>query len=223
MRVVINMGGSVLASPAPNVKRIRDFADLLISLKEEGYDIMVVVGGGKLARDYIASAKMLGSDWRLSDEIGIAATRMNAMLVTMALGEHALRNIPLDTGIDRNPNKISVIGGVEPGQTTDAVAADLSVNCGADLLLIATNVDGVYDSDPKKNPKAKKIDQMDSGRLLEIVGGPHSPGMTAVVDPTAAVTIHKHGIKTIVVDGRSLGNIEDAIRGKGHGGTVILP
>ncbi len=223
MKVVISMGGSILASPAPNVGLIRDFVDMLVSLKEAGHDIRVVVGGGKLARDYISSAKELGADWKLSDKIGIAATRMNAMLLCSALGEHGSKEIPEDTESACDSDKILVMGGVKPGQTTDAVAADLCVRCSADLLLIGTNVDGVYDSDPRKNPDAKKIGTMDTKMLLETVGEEHSPGMTAVIDPIAARTVHEHGIKTIVVDGRHLPNIEGAIRGKEHGGTVIVP
>lgn len=225
MKVVINMGGSILASPTPNIGLIRDFADMLISLKDEGHDIKVVVGGGKLARDYISTAKELRADWKLSDEIGIVATRMNALLLYSALGDRASKEIPDDTesACNSNNNKILVMGGVKPGQTTNAVAAELCVRCNADLLLIGTNVAGVYDSDPRKNPDAKKISTMDTSRLLEIVGEAHIPGMAAAIDPVAAKTIHESRIKTIVVDGRRLKNIENAIRGKGHEGTVIVP
>jgi uridylate kinase len=223
MKVVISMGGSILASPGPNIDIIRSFADMLISLDGEGHDIKVVVGGGKVAREYIDTAKELGADWRLSDEIGIAATRMNAMLLCSALGGHALEEIPDDTEIECESDKILVMGGVKPGQTTDAVAAGLAVRCSADLLLVGTNVDGVYDSDPRKDPDAKKIETMDTSRLLEIVGEAHTPGMKAVIDPVAALTIHENRIRTIVVDGRHLQNIENAIRGKKHGGTVIVP
>ena len=223
MKVVISMGGSILASPAPNIELIRDFAELLVSLKDEGRSIKVVVGGGKLAREYISAVKELGADWKLSDRVGIAATRMNAMLLCSALGEHASEEVPEDTEIECESEKILVMGGVKPGQTTDAVAAELAVRCNADLLLIGTNVDGVYDSDPKKDPNAKKISSMNTSELLEIVGEAHSPGMKTVIDPVAAVKIHGSGIKTIVVDGRRLENIGNAIRGKEHGGTDVVP
>jgi uridylate kinase len=223
MKIVISMGGSILASPSPNTELIKDFAKLLVSLKDDGHNIKVVVGGGRLAREYISAVKELGADWKLSDRVGIAATRMNAMLLCSALGEHAPDVVPEDTEIDCKSDKILVMGGVRPGQTTDAVAAELAVRCNAELLLVGTNVDGVYDSDPKKDPDAKKISIMNTSELLEIVGEAHSPGMKAVVDPVAAVKIHQSGIKTIVVDGRHLENLENAIRGKEHGGTEIVP
>lgn len=223
MKVVISMGGSILASPSPNIELIRAFADMLVSLKDEGHNIKVVVGGGKLARDYISAAGELGADWKSSDRIGIAGTRMNAMLLCSALSGHANEEIPQDTEIDCESDKILVMGGVKPGQTTDAVAAELAVRCNADLFLVGTNVDGVYGGDPRKDPNARKINSMNTSELLEIVGEAHSPGMKAVIDPVAAVKIHESGIKTIVVDGRNLENIENAIRGKEHGGTDIVP
>ena len=223
MKVVISMGGSILASPSPNVEIIKDFAKLLLSQKDEGHNIKVVVGGGKLAREYILAAGELGSDGKLSDRVGIAATRMNAMLLCAALGEHAREEIPQDTEIDCESRKILVMGGVKPGQTTDAVAAELAARCNADLLLIGTNVSGVYDSDPKLNPNAKKIASMNTSELLGIVGEAHTPGMKAVIDPVAAVKIHESGVRTVVVDGRNIKNIKNAIEGKEHGGTDIVP
>ncbi|MBU2559762.1 UMP kinase, partial [archaeon] len=67
MKVVISMGGSILASPSPNIELIKDFADMLVSLTEKGGDIKVVVGGGNLAREYISAAGELGADGKLSD------------------------------------------------------------------------------------------------------------------------------------------------------------
>lgn len=206
MKVVISIGGSIIASPV-NLEYIKNFSKLLSKLHGEGYKLMVVVGGGRLAREYIEAAKKLGASDDYCDEIGIAATRMNAMLLVSALGSEAMN--------------INVTGGVEPGQTTDAVAAKLARKHKAELLVIATNVAGVYDSDPNKNKTAKKFDSLTSEQLLKIVGRKYHPGLAAVVDPIAAEVIHKSKIKTIVVDGRKLENIENAIKGKRHGGTVI--
>lgn len=221
MKAVISIGGSIIASPTPNLDYIKSFSNLLIRLRKEGYKLGVVTGGGKLARDYIAAARELGtrSDEFL-DEIGISATRMNAQLLIAALGEHAYRKIPTDYDCDFK--KILVMGGTKPGQTTDAVAAKLAAKCRADLLVIATNVSGVYDSDPKKNPKAKKFDLLTSAQLIKIVGRKYSPGMTGAIDPIAAGVIRRKKMKTIVVDGRNMENIANAIRGGKHGGTVIV-
>jgi uridylate kinase len=219
MKVVISVGGSILASPEPNLDYIRDFSGFLLRMKEEGHELKVVVGGGKVARQYIKAARDLGASEDYCDELGIMATRMNAMLLCAALGISKV--VPKDFQ-DACTSKIFVMGGIRPGQTTDAVAASLAAHCKADLLINATNVDGIYDSDPKKNPSAKKFGEISTQQLLEIAGREHRAGLTAIIDPIAAKIIHENKIKTIVVDGRKLDNIEKAIKGEDHGGTVIV-
>lgn len=220
MKVVISIGGSIIASPTPNLDYIKSFSNVLIRLRNEGCKIGVVTGGGKLARDYIAAARAIGSnDDDFLDEMGIAATRMNAQLLIAALGENAHKKIPTD--YECSFKKILVMGGTKPGQTTDAVAAKLAAKCRANLLVIATNVAGVYDSDPKKNPSARKFDSLTSAQLIKIVGTKYEPGMVGAVDPIAADVIRRKKIKTVVLDGRKAENIERAVRGGEHGGTVI--
>ena len=93
------------------------------------------------------------------------------------------------------------MGGLIPGQTTDAVSAVLAEYVGADLLINATSVDGVYTSDPNIDKNAKKLTSMTPSELVEIVmkidmaAGSNSP-----LDPLAAKIIQRCGIKTIVVD-----------------------
>jgi uridylate kinase len=218
MKVVISVGGSIIASPEPNLDYIRKFSQLIEKLEREGHDVKIVVGGGAVARKYIQAARELGASEEYCDEIGIIATRMNAMLVAAALG----RQVSIPSDIDVGCSQLFIVGGIRPGQTTDAVAAQLAARCNADLLINATNVDGIYDSDPNKNPSAVKFEKIDSEKLLEIVNQEHTAGLTAIVDPVAAKIIHENKIKTIVLDGRRIENIEQAIKGGVHGGTVIV-
>ncbi len=228
MKIVISMGGSILASPSPNVGIIKDFAKLLIDYHNRGHRLFVVVGGGQLARDYIRVAKELGADEQYCDEIGIRATRMNAMLLTAALGDRGLLNVASGPGEDFESKDdsgggigIFVMGGVKPGQTTDAVAAKLASKVKADLLINATNVDGVYDSDPNENPDAKKFDTLTYDGLLEIVGEKHRAGVNTVIDPIAARVIKENEIRTVILNGKRLENVKNAIDGGFHGGTVV--
>ncbi len=229
MKIVISMGGSIIASPSPsrNIDIIKDFAKLLVDYYNRGHRLFVVVGGGQLARDYIRVAKELGADERYCDEIGIRATRMNAMLLVAALGKWAYEDILDDIRDDSRLeddfgiSRIFVMGGVRPGQTTDAVAARLASKIKADLLINATNVDGVYDRDPNENPDARKFDKLSYDGLLEIVGEKHRAGVNTVIDPTAARIIREDKIKTIVLNGKRLENLRDAIDGRACVGTVI--
>lgn len=221
MKVVIGIGGSILASPI-DVEYIKRFANFLIKLHKRGYKLMVVVGGGKAARDYIAGAQKLGATDELCDEIGIALTRVNAMLLQSALREYAIKRIPTEVKKTRDFEGILVMGGTKPGQTTDAVAAHLAWLSEADLLLIASNVAGVYDSDPKVNQEATLYPRLSTAELLDLASKKeHTPGYTGIIDPVAAELIHKKKIKTVVVDGRDLGNMEKAIKGASYTGTLI--
>jgi len=221
MKVVIGIGGSILASPI-DVEYIKRFANFLIKLHRRGYKLMVVVGGGRVAREYIAGAQKLGAPDELCDEIGIALTRVNAILLQAGLGGHVVKRIPMEVEKTRDFEGILVMGGTKPGQTTDAVAAQLAWLNEAELLLIASNVDGVYDSDPNVNPKARLYPRLSTSELLDLASKKeHTPGYTSIIDPVAAELIHNKKIKTVVVNGRALDNMKKAITGASYKGTLI--
>jgi uridylate kinase len=215
MKVVISIGGSVFASPELDVEYIKKFSALIKKLSEKN-EIKIVVGGGRPSRAYIQCARKLGASERICDELGIKITKMNAMLLCIGLGIKISSNLN-----EACKSGLIVMGGIEPGQTTDTVAAQLAASCNADLLINATDVDGIYDSDPKQNPYAKKYATLTSKELLEIVGQEHRAGLRAIIDPSAAKLIHENKIKTIVINGKKLENIENAMKGK-YAGTLII-
>ncbi len=219
-KLVISIGGSVLASPTPDIEYINAFAGLLIDYKEKGYQLFVVVGGGKLAREYIGYGRSIGGGEEFCDELGIMATKMNALLLKAALGEHVTDIASGYEGACAS-EKIFLMGGLKPGQTTDTVAAGLAALCKADLFINATNVDGVYDSDPRKNPDARMIESMSYDELIDLVSVGHTAGINAVIDPSAANLIRARKIKTIVLNGRELENLRNGIEGKSFKGTTI--
>ncbi len=218
-RIVISLGGSVMASPSPNTEYIKALSKILLGLRAEGFELCVVVGGGQMARDYIRFAREFGADEELCDQVGIAATRLNASLLLAALGDGAV-GVAEDLDFYK-AGKILVMGGLKPGQTTDAVAAALAAKRKADLLINATNVDGVYDKDPKTNKDAKKFDKLSFDELLRIVSKEHVAGHKTVLDPTAAGIIRDKKIKLLVLDGRIPENIEKAVRGEKVSGTLV--
>lgn len=222
MKIVIDIGGSILASPEPNLEYIKNFAEFLVELSKKN-EVFVVVGGGEVARKYISVAKKLGASNEYCDEIGILATKLNAMLLVASLEKLAKTNKKIPESIEEVPcnQKIFIIGGTKPGQTTDAVAAGIARKCKADLLVIATNVDGIYEEDPKKNPLAKRFEKLGFSELLGLVKNyEHEPGFSMVIDKTAAKIIAKDRIKTVVINGKKIENIKKAIEEQ-KGGTVI--
>lgn len=222
MKIVVSIGGSVLARELKPLY-FENYAQVIRDISKKN-TVLIVTGGGKAARDYISIARELGTDEATCDLIGIDVTRLNARLLIAALGEDAYYEPPLNYKEAKNASltgKIVVMGGVIPGQTTDAVSAILAEYIGADLLINATSIDGVYSSDPRKNKDARKFDRMTPSQLVEIVmrtemvAGANSP-----VDLLAAKIIERSNIETIVLNGEFPQNILDAANGK-HKGTVI--
>ncbi|AEH24015.1 UMP kinase [Pyrococcus yayanosii] len=225
MRVVFDIGGSVLVPDEPDVDFISRVAYELTKVSEE-HEVAVVVGGGRTARKYIMAAGKLGANETFKDYLGILVTRANALLLIAALRERAYPKVVEDfreAWRIIQLKKIPVMGGTHPGHTTDAVAALLAEFLNADLFVIVTNVEGVYDSDPKKNPEAKKIPKMRASELVEIVARAEGKaGESTVVDLLAAKVIQRSGIRTYIVGREDALRLFDVIKGK-HSGTVIEP
>ena len=223
-KIVISVGGSILITGKDDIEFIGQLADMLNKVKDERR-IFVVVGGGRLAREYIALAREIGSDETYLDEIGIMATKMNAMILISALKGNT-NPFPFDD-LERavgemNAHDILVLSGIKPGQTTDTVAVELAERVGADLFINATSVDRVYDKDPKKNPEAKGFDHLTFEGLQEIVGTTlDHAGTNIVIDPVAAGVITRSKIRTYVLNGRDLDNFANALSDKEFIGTVI--
>lgn len=223
MRIVIKIGGSVIASPL-EPERILQYSNILRTLKEEGHEIVVVVGGGKVAREFISIADRMGLADNDKDEIAILVSRLNAQLVARALREYGSKDIPSTTEeVKRllNAGKIVVMGGLKPGITTDTVAAIVLESIGSKVLVKATDQDGIYDMDPKKFPNAKKLDRLSYSDLHKIVTqGDHKPGMHGILDPKSIQILEMQKAKVVVINGLKPDNILLVIRGRKIGTSV---
>ncbi len=222
MKVVLSLGGSMLMQDF-NAERVKHYAEKIESIAAK-HRILVVVGGGRVARDYISTARSLGADETLCDYIGTGVTKLNAMLLISAI-EQASRIIPDDfrQAYELSINHpVVVMGGTFPGHTTDATAALLAEFVRADVLLNATSVDGVYSADPKKDPNAMRYERITAKELISIVSaGESKAGSSNVIDLLAAKVIERSGIKTIIFLGEPE-NIEKALKGEVKGiGTVV--
>jgi len=226
MRVVVCIGGSVLA-PDLDPRRVEDHATVIEGLADEGCSVAAVVGGGGVARDYIGTARELGANEVQLDQIGIDVTRINARLLIAALGSEVDPKVAHDyedAGDAIRRGDVSVMGGVMPGQTTDAVAAALAEYVGADLLVYATSVDGVYSADPDADADAEKYGRLTPQELVDVIAPmSRGAGASAPVDLLAAKLIERSGMRTIVLDGTDPERIGAAVRRGDHGGTDVVP
>ena len=214
MKIVISLGGSLLYPL--NEEYIGRVANFIKNCKEELY---IVTGGGKIAREYIKMARKFGADEKYLDKIGIAATRINAMLLASSFQ----KRIPHTIEAASRMAPPVIMGGTTPGHSTDAVAAMLAAAIKADMLIIATDVDGIYDKDPKKYRDAKMYKKIHVDKLLHLAGkGWKKAGANIIVDAIACRVIKRAKIKSVVLNGRNLKQLENAIYGGQFKGTEII-
>jgi len=155
---VLSVGGSVFFSDKLRAPEIAKFCEVINELKREGFEFVIVVGGGRVARVYQAGAKALGANNFDLDEVAIQITRANAMLFTYII-DNAWKEVLIDPKQAENVlllGKTPVFGGFTPGQTTDAVGATIAEMMNAEFINLS-NVDGIYSADPNKEPSAKCI------------------------------------------------------------------
>ena len=226
MKVVVSIGGSVLA-PDLDADRVADYADAIQSLDAQGHTLGTVVGGGPTARDYIGTARDLGANEIELDQLGIAVTRLNGRLLIAALDDRAAPTPAesYDEGREAiRRGDIPVLGGIVAAQTTDAVAAAFAEYVGADLLVYATSVPGVYDADPNEDNDATRFDELGAGELVDVIADIEmDAGSSAPVDLLAAKIIQRSGIRTMVLDGTDPERVVRAVEDGEFDGSEILP
>jgi uridylate kinase len=223
MRVVVRVGGSVVASPL-NAQLIGKYVDLLKDLKLQVHEVIAVVGGGSLAREFIRVAAEVGLEESQQDWAAIHVSRLLAQLFVLCLGDAGCGSVPVSVDEAEaclKQGKIVVMGGLRPGMTTDSVAALVGERVKADLLVKGSNVDGIFTKDPKKFSDAEKLDKLkfeDLAGLLE--ADSHRAGINQIIDPEAVKILRRSRLKTVVVNGYEAENVSAAVKGEPVG-TVI--
>lgn len=223
MRIVIRIGGSVIASPI-NPALISQYVEVLKELRGQRKEMAVVVGGGSLAREFIALGKQLQLDQEAQDRLAISVSRLFAQVFTERLGNTCCSDIPTtpeqaDACLAKG--KIVVMGGLRTGMTTDTVAALMCEKIGADLLIKASNQEGVYNKDPARFRDAKKLDRITLEELTDaLVKSKHEAGIHQIIDPEAIKVLRRTKVRVIVVNGFEPQNVIKAINGQPVG-TVI--
>lgn len=223
MRFVLRIGGSVVASPI-NPELISEYAEMIEAMRTQGHQVVVVVGGGALAREFIGVAKSLGLKQKAQDEIAISMSRIFAQLFLKKLGKTGCEDVSLNVEEALRcvgNGKVAVMGGLRPGMTTDAVAALVAEALEAKLLVKATDQEGIFDKDPKKHADALKLDHLRFEDLTRVcVEDSHKAGIHQIIDPEAIKILKRTRVKVVVVNGFKPENVLMAIEGKPVGTLV---
>ena len=224
-RVLLKLSGEALAGDVGygiDPKVVDDLADQIAEIVRAGVQMAVVVGGGNIFRGLAGSAE--GMDRAQADYIGMLATVMNALALQDAFERHGIFSRvqsainmqevsePAIRHMEKGRVVILAAGTGNPYFTTDTTAALRACELDVDVLMKATKVDGVYDSDPKKNPDAKRYDRVSYMEVL-------SKGLN-VMDSTATSLCMDNDVPMIVFDLTVKGNISRALKGEDVGTTV---
>jgi uridylate kinase len=214
--VAVSLGGSFLVGESGVDTKLTKEIAAVLTRAALARRVLAVVGGGAVARSYIQGARQLGAGETALDDLGIAVTRINARVLLAALPKaYPLPPRTFDEAILASHSfPIVVMGGTHAGHTTDAVTVMLGDRARAGRVVIATNVDGVYTADPKKDKDAKRLPKLTHDELVRITsGGAVRAGSAGVIDPLGAKMLQRSGIECAVVDGRDLKALEAALTG----------
>ena len=230
-RVVIKLSGEALREPgareniSPQI--VRDIAGCIKRVRDLGVQTSVVIGGGNIWRGLSASHR--GMDRTTADYMGMLATVINGLALKSGLDELGvqtrvqtaieMQNVaePFILGrairhLEVGRVVIFVAGTGNPYFSTDTTAALRASEIRADVILKATKVDGIYDSDPKKNPGAKRFDRLTFNEALT--------QRLQVMDSTAFSLCMDNKIPIIVFDMGTPSNFTDVVLGKPIGTRV---
>ncbi|MBS7621489.1 UMP kinase, partial [Candidatus Bathyarchaeota archaeon] len=152
------------------------------------------------------------------DDLAISVSRLYAQLFAKMLGEAGCEKIPVSVEEAVHcleEGKIAVVGGLKPGMTTDTVAALMAESMSAEMLIKATDQEGVYTKDPRKHPDAVKLDRISFEELPNVLAeDKHKAGIHQILDPEAIKVLKARRIKVRVLNGFKPENLLLAVEGK---------
>lgn len=222
--VIIALGGSIIYPDKIDYFYLKKFKQLLAPFLKRKIKFVLVIGGGKLAREYqntagkIAVLKDADKDW-----LGVRATRLNAELLRLVFNNNA-DPVIIDARykIKKLKYPITIASGWKPGWSTDYVAIALAQDFNAKEVIIAGKPSYVYDKDHARYKNAVPYFNLSWKDYGKLAPKKWSPGTHAPVDPVAARLARKEKINAIIVNGKNLKNFNDLLSGKNFQGTIIL-
>jgi uridylate kinase len=229
-RVLVKLSGEALMGEADygiDPAMLKRVAGELVEIAALGVQVAVVIGGGNIFRG--AGLARAGMDRVTADHMGMLATVMNSLAMQDAvesLGAHArvmsairINEVAEDyvrrraiRHLEKGRIVIFAAGTGNPFFTTDSAASLRAVEIGADLLLKATKVNGVYSADPMRNPAAQRYERLSYDRVLD--------DRLAVMDATAIVLCRDNRLPLRVFNLNNIGDLPRVVRGEDVGTLV---
>ena len=169
-KIVVKLSGSIFDFNT-DFEILNNYINIIKKISEL-YQPIIITGGGKIARFYINLSRSLGFDESGLDLMGIQVSHLNAKLLIAGLKDLCFPITPknldeISTAV--MTNKIVVTGGLYPGQSTNATSALIAEKIQAVKFFNATDVDGIFNFDPRTNPDAKMYDSISVKECIKIL------------------------------------------------------
>lgn len=227
-KIVMSIGGSLIV---PNggidtkfLSKLNTFIREQLA-QNQNRQFFLIAGGGATARHYRdAGREVIGHELTRDDLdwLGIHATKLNAHLIRTIFRDIAHPYVIKHYEIIRKVTEpIVIASGWKPGWSTDYCAVLVCEDYGVKSVLNLSNIDKVYDKDPKKFSDASPIEKISWEDFRKLVGDEWDPGMHAPFDPVASKKAQELGIKVIVLNGHDFENLERYFRKEKFVGTII--
>lgn len=224
---VLSLGGSlVVPDGGIDVKFLSEFNDFIRDqVTNKNRKFFITVGGGSTCRNYQEAARAIMRN-KVSDIdidwLGLHATRLNGQLVRTMFVDIAdprvIKHFEIILKIDK---PVAIAAGWKPGWSTDYCAVTLCADYGMRQMINMTNIDQVYDKDPKKFPDAKPMIDVTWEKYCEITGDKWVPGMNLPFDPIASKLARDLGVTVKILNGKNLVNLAKALDNLPFHGTTI--
>lgn len=221
---IISLGGSLIVPEEIDAQYLTSFRQVILHRLKFSDRFILVTGGGKIARKYQAAAAMISDiDDEEKDWLGIHSTRLNAHLLRTIFKAYAHPVIFKDFDHDHLDFQESILigAGWKPGWSTDYIAVLLAKKYGGKSIVNLSNIEYVFDEDPRVNPGAKKYETISWRAYRKIVGDHWHPGFSSPFDPIASKEAESINLKVAIMNGRNFENLNDYLEGKPFIGTLI--
>ncbi len=219
----MSLGGSIIIPDEADIEFLKSFISAIKEYVSNDFNFLIITGGGRTCRKYNDYLKQIvDSSNEDLDWLGISTTRVNAELVRIAFGNLAYEKVVLDPDfIPKTDKPIIVGGGWKPGNSSDLAAVHAAKSIGATKIINLSNIDYVYDKDPKKYPDAKPIKEISWSYFRQIIPKEWGPGINSPFDPTAAREAESLGLEVVIMNGKNIENLKNYLNNKEFVGTTI--
>jgi uridylate kinase len=223
MDYIISLGGTIIVPDNISINFLVKFKTLICKRVKNGDRFIIVTGGGRTSRNYQIAGRALGVLKREDlDWLGIYSSRLNAHLLQVMFGDYVFSKVLTNpTHVNNWNTGILIVGGWKPGWSTDYVAVCLAKAFNINNVLNLSNIDYVYDKNPKEHADAKPLKRISWKDFRALIGSKWDPGLHTPFDPIAAILAENLSLKVIILRGTNLQNLSKLFNGKTFKGSLI--